>query len=107
MTVRDAAIAKLRGIAHDPDGELSIPKVIRHAFQTAAMLRDEGMSIEVETAVEVLLEETPKCSSAPPAVGYLRGRAQAKRDEAPNSSEPNELTDQADVLERAAAILEE
>jgi hypothetical protein len=105
--LRDAAIAKLRGIAHDSDGELSIPKAIRHAFQTAAMLRDEGMSIEVETAIEVLLEETPKCSSAPPAFGYLQGRAQAMRDEAANAPNPNELEDKATILEKAAAILGE
>lgn len=103
--LRDAAIAKLRGVANDPDGDL--PKVIRGAFHVAAMLRDEGMSIEVETAIGVLLEETPKCSSAPPALGYLQGRAQAMRDEAANAPNPNELEDKAAVLERAAAILGE
>lgn len=95
-TLREAAEFKLRGVARDEDGDL--PKVIRGAFQTA--------SKEVETAVEVLIADA-SCSSAPPAVGYLRGRAQAKRDEAPNASNPAELESQADLLERAAAILEE
>lgn len=104
-TLRDSAEAKLRGIANDQDGDL--PKVIRGAFQVAAMMRDEGMSKEVETAVEVLIAGDVTCSSAPPAIGYLQGRAQAKRDEAANAPNPVELEQQADALERAAAILED
>lgn len=104
MNLRDAAETRLRQISNDSEGDL--PKVIRGAFHAAAMLRDEGLAKEAETAVEVLVDEGATCSSAPPAIGYLRGRAQAKRDEAPNAPNPAELENQAELLEQAATILE-
>lgn len=99
------AVQELRKLAgEDYDGPLT--GAISRAFQQAAMLRDEGMKKRVEAALAVLVEDDDS-HMGPPAIGYLRGRAQAKRDEAPNSARPIELEQEAMVLERAASILEE
>lgn len=50
---REEAIEEIKGIAHQTD--LPLPKLIRSAFTTAGMMRDEGMSRRVEEAVAVLV----------------------------------------------------
>src|SRR3954452_1871955 len=51
---REEAISELRSIADDGNEMTPLAKVVRKAFNTAAMMRDEGMSRRVETAVEAL-----------------------------------------------------
>lgn len=98
------AVQELRKLAGEEDVPLSV--AIGRAFQRAAMLRDEGMKHRVEAALAVLVEDDDS-HMGPPAVGYLRGRAQAIRDEAPNADNPQKAEFQGKLLEKAAEILEE
>lgn len=100
------AVEELRKLAGSDGEGVPLSTAIGRAFQRAAMLRDEGMKRRIEDALAVLVEDDDS-HMGPPAVGYLRGRAQAKRDEAPNAPNPNELENDAELLERAAAILED
>jgi hypothetical protein len=101
------AVTEIRKIAYGtaPSNE-RLAAAIGRAFRHAQTWNDNDMKKRIENAVAVLVEDDDS-HMGPPAVGYLRGRAQAKRDEAPNAANKNELTDEAELLERAATILEE
>lgn len=112
---REEALNELRSIAgvSDRDAEsieqVPVPRLTRLAYQTAAMLRDEGMSKRVEDAVKRLLEPEVEEVILNQVIGYLKGKAQCARDEAPNApmvEARSTLNKRATALELAAEALE-
>jgi len=112
----EEALNELRSVAGVSDADsqaitdVPIPKLTRLAYQTAAMLRDEGMTQRVEVAIGVLVGPDVEGVVLNQVIGYLKGKASCARDEEPNAptgEARSTLNKRATALELAAEALGE